>query len=270
MAELGVVEDTLFVPMIGRIYASENFPELLYDEKALELKKKLPGRILEQDRQGQYTLIASAARSANMDRYIQEFLKCNQDGAIVQLGCGLETTYFRNDNGRNRWFSVDLPDVIAYRKTLLPESERETYIAGSAFEEDWIKSVRDVLPDAPLLLIASGLFYYFTNEDVLGLFRMLKGYGRIEIVFDTVNKSGMTMMHKKHMKDVGHADAKMYFYVDSAQELSVKTKGNVKVITEEDYYHKIRSKGLQFSTRVSMRVSDLLHMVKMVHLRISE
>ena len=39
MSKLGVVEDTLFVPMLGRIYASEHCPQVLYDEKTLELKR---------------------------------------------------------------------------------------------------------------------------------------------------------------------------------------------------------------------------------------
>ena len=33
MSKLGVVEDTLFVPMLGRIYASEHYPQILYDKK---------------------------------------------------------------------------------------------------------------------------------------------------------------------------------------------------------------------------------------------
>lgn len=69
MSRLGVVEDTLFVPMLGRIYASEYCPQILYDPKALELKKNLPSGLPEQDGQSEYTLLASAARSANMDRY---------------------------------------------------------------------------------------------------------------------------------------------------------------------------------------------------------
>ena len=75
MSKLGVVEDTLFVPMLGRIYASEHCPQILYDGKALELKEKLPFGLLKQDSQSQYTLLASAARSANMDRYIRTFLE---------------------------------------------------------------------------------------------------------------------------------------------------------------------------------------------------
>ena len=85
MSKLGVVEDTLFVPMLGRIYASEYCPQILYDPKALELKKKLPSSLPEQDGQSQYTLLASAVRSANMDRYIRAFLEHRPDGVIVQL-----------------------------------------------------------------------------------------------------------------------------------------------------------------------------------------
>ena len=142
MSKLGVVEDTLFVPMLGRIYASEYCPQILYDPKALELKKKLPSSLPEQDGQSQYTLLASAARSANMDRYIRAFLERRPDGVIVQLGCGLETAYYRCDNGRSHWYAVDLPHVVEYRRELLPEPERETYLAGDAFAEDWI----DVYP----------------------------------------------------------------------------------------------------------------------------
>ena len=134
MSKLGVVEDTLFVPMLGRIYASEHCPQIIYDKKALELKEKLSPDLLGNGSQSQYTLLASAARSANMDRFIQEFLMRKPDGVIVQLGCGLETTYYRCDNGKTRWYAVDLPHVIDYRRELLPEPERETYLAGDAFQ----------------------------------------------------------------------------------------------------------------------------------------
>ena len=133
MPELSTVEDTLFVPMLGRIYASENFPNILNDKKALELKAKLPDNLKGQDTQTQYTLMASAVRSTNMDRYVQDFLKREPDGVVVQLGCGLETTFYRNDNGHNKWYEVDLPDVIEYRSKLLGESERDKYIAADGF-----------------------------------------------------------------------------------------------------------------------------------------
>ena len=73
------------------------------------------------------------------------------------------------------------------------------------------------------------------------------------------------MMQKKYMKQIGHADAQMFFYVDSAEELAAKIGSNVKVISEEPYYRYIPKNGLRLSTKVSMAVSDWLCMVKMVH-----
>ena len=264
MSKLGVVEDTLFVPMLGRIYASEHCPQILYDKKALELKNKLPSDLIEQNKQNQYTLLASASRSANMDRFIQSFLERRPNGVIVQLGCGLETTYYRCDNRRTHWYAVDLPHVIDYRRELLPEMERETYLAGDAFSEDWIRQVRTEFPDAPILVTAGGLFHYFEENKVISLLRMIGQSGNMEVVFDTVNKKGMAMMQKKYMKQVGHADAQMFFYVDAAKELAAKIRGNVKVIAEEPYYRYIPKNGLKLSTKVSMAVSDQFKMVKMI------
>ena len=267
MPDFSTVEDTLFVPMLGRIYAAEHFPNILNDRKALELKPRLPEKLKGQDTQTQYTLMASAVRSTNMDRYIREFMDRNPKGVVVQLGCGLETTFYRCDNGRNTWFEVDLPDVIAYRRELLGESDRDRCIAGDGFAEEWIQKVREAFPTEPILVTASGVFYYFEEKVVLNLFRILKKYGDVEVVFDTVNGTGMKQM-SKYMKQVGHADASMYFYVDRAQDVADKV--GAKVLKEEPYYAHTDKKGLQFMTSVSMRVSDRFKMVKMVHLGLNK
>ena len=266
MSGFGIVEDTMFIPMLGRIYASEIYPEILYDKKALSLKEKLPSGLMKKGKQSQYTLLASASRSANMDRYIQDFLKRRPDGAIVQLGCGLETTYDRNDNGQTRWYAVDLPDVIEYRRRLLGEPERETYLAEDAFSDGWLRQLRKDMPDTPLLVTAGGLFHYFQEEKVLDLLHMMESFGNIELVFDTVNKSGVKMLQKKYMKQMGHEDARMFFYVDSADDLVSALDGNARVLAEEPYYRFIKRKGLKFITKISMDVSDRFGMVKMIHL----
>lgn len=266
--ELGVVEDTLYVPMLGRIYASEHCRNILYDEKALGLRDRLPAGMVEGSTQTQYTYLASASRSANMDRYIADFLRRKPDGAIVQLGVGLETTFYRDDNGHTQWYGIDLPHVIDYRRMVLPDQERETCVASDAFEPAWIEGVRAIHRDAPLLVTASGLFYYFEEGQVLGLMRMLQGFGDIELLFDAVNKGGMTMMRKKHMKTVGHEDARMFFYVDSADDLASKVGGGARILAEEKFYSHIDKSVLLLSTKVSMVVSDLLGMVKMVHLKL--
>ena len=103
---------------------------------------------------------------------------------------------------------------------------------------------------------------------MVDLLRMLRGFGEVEMVFDAVSKSGMAMMRKKYMKQVGHGDAQMFFYVDSAAELARKIGGGVRILAEEPYYRHIPRKGLKLSTKISMVVSDWFWMVKMIHLAV--
>ena len=266
MPDFSTVEDTLFVPMLGRIYSSENLPHILKDEKALSLKPMLPKNLKGQDTQTQYTLMASAVRSTNMDRYIRDFMKREKDGIVVELGAGLETTFFRCDNGKNLWYEVDLPDVIAYRRELIGENDRDICIPADAFGEEWIKKIREAHPDSPVLITASGLFYYFEEKKVKELFKNLKKFGNIEIVFDAVNSTGMKQM-AKYMKQVGHSEASMYFFVDKAEALAKETGS--KLLKEEPYYAHTDKKDLKFMTSVSMKVSDKFMMVKMVHLKLA-
>lgn len=270
MPKFSAIESTLFIPLLGRIYASEHFPNILHDEKALSLKDALSKDAMNNGFQNQYTLLASASRSANMDRYIQHFLRRKPGGVITELGCGLETTYYRNDNGYTRWYAIELPEVMAYRKTLLPKPERQEYFVGDAFSDDWIRRIRIDEPDAPMLVTAGGLFHYFKEEEVLDLLRILQGFGNVEVVFDGVNKIGIDMMRKKYMKQMGHADARMSFYVNSAAELARKLGDDACIITEEPYYRHIDKTGLKLSTKLSMSASDRLRMVKMVHVREKE
>ena len=259
------IEDTTFVPMLGRIYASKNFPKILNDQKALELEEKLPKNIKGKETQTQYTLLAGAIRSANMDRYIQDFLKRKENGVIVELGCGLETTFYRNNNNKTKWYEVDLENVIKLRKNLLGENKLYELISSSAFSEEWIKKVRSKYPNEPILVTISGLLFYFEKEEVYNLIRFLKKYGDIEIVFDIFNSMAMKNVHR-YMKQVGHEEVKMYFYLDEVE--TIKKDLELKYIIEEPYYKNINKKGMGFKTKMTMKISDLFRMVKMIHIKL--
>lgn len=67
MDNFSEIEETLFVPMIGRIYAGEHFPNILYDEKALSIKDSLPKNIKSLETYTEYTFLAGAVRSINFE-----------------------------------------------------------------------------------------------------------------------------------------------------------------------------------------------------------
>ena len=45
----------------------------------------------------------------------------------MEHGAGLETSFYRNDNGKTIWYEVDLPNVIEYRKEILKQNERHCF-----------------------------------------------------------------------------------------------------------------------------------------------
>lgn len=52
------------------------------------------------------------------------------------FGCGMETTYYRDENGNTQSYEIYLPNVIRYRRTLHPQGKRERYIEGDAFKTE--------------------------------------------------------------------------------------------------------------------------------------
>ena len=267
MPSLSKVSETLYVPLIGRIYASKNYPEILFDEKALVLENALPDGIKHMPGQNDYTYMASAVRSVNMDECVKEFLSDHPQGTIINAGCGLETTCHRNDNAKALWFELDLPEVLELRSTFFPESERDRYLPYSMFDPEWIKVVQEA-SDEPVMVIASGLFYYVTMQQVIEFITLLFAFPAVELVFDAVSSLGMKGT-QHYMKKLNKQDATMYFSIDDAQEFVDTISPGITVIDERCFYTDARKKGkLSFPTRMIMWFSDMLSMVKMIHLKI--
>lgn len=262
--EFNKISKTLFVPMRGRIYATEHFPNILNDKEALKLKDKLPP---EKNVQSQYTYLASAVRSRNIDRYINNFLKDNINGVIIEVGCGLETTYFRHPDIKETFYDMDLPEVIDYREKLIPLGDHQKLIKGDLFKEEWIEEIKNEIGDKPVLIVAGGVFHYFEREKVVNIIKSMLKFTKVELVFDALNNLGIKGI-KKYMKDLGHSDAIMYFYVNEPYGLAKEIGPNVQVLAEEKYYNETPREGLDFSTKVQMSGADLLYMVKMIHLKL--
>lgn len=266
--ELDEVEETLFVPLRGRIFASKNFKDILYDSKALELEKKVNPKYLDYSNESEYTLLASATRSMNMDLKIREFLKKNPNATIINIGAGLETTFYRCDNKKATWYELDLEEVTSIRKRIMEAADNDIIISYSMFDYEWINYIKNN-SNPPYMIIASGVFYYFKMDDILDFLNNLYKLGDVEVVFDCVSKTGIKFTNK-YMKQLGKEDAAMYFYVDNPDELTNKIN-HAQLIESMDYYSKIPTKKkMKFMTKMSMRIGDLFHMVRIIHLKINK
>ncbi|MER5885242.1 class I SAM-dependent methyltransferase [Streptomyces sp. NPDC001941] len=107
-------------------------------------------------------------RSVTFDRAVREYVADHPEATVVALGEGLETGFWRVDNGRLRWLSVDLPEAAELRRRLLPEHERVRVLGCSATDTStWLDAVED--PAKGVVVTAQGLLMYLRPPEVRDL-----------------------------------------------------------------------------------------------------
>lgn len=163
-SEMKGVAETLFLPLYFRALETLKKDGLFKDPLAVELVSQIN---YDFSRLKHFDLLRSvvAMRVHQFDRCVQVFVNKNPSGTIVNLGCGLDTRFQRFDNGCLKWYEVDLPEVIAFRKCFFKPAKRYRYISGSILDPNRLKSIETASEDG-VLFLAEGLFPYF-RESVL-------------------------------------------------------------------------------------------------------
>ena len=296
-AKFAGVEDTIYIPLAGRIAVSKKFPEYFYDSKALELEEKIPQAAM-QMKFKEYENLAAVARYFNLDRIVRQFIERTGSGNIINLGAGLETMYYRitaastststststtkteeaeeneerkatetaSGTIRHTFYELDFPDVIKLRKAQLGEGENEILIEGDINNLEWTKEITN--PSLPTLMIASGVFQYFHRHELLEFFKRIKEkFPKGEIVFDATDKFGIKMANY-FVRRTGNQSAPMHFYIKSAQEIANAT--NTELYSHITFFmetRKILRKKLKTSTKILMMLGDRFKKANIIHLK---
>ena len=123
-------------------------------------------------------------RARLIDDAIKQWLARNPDGTIVALGEGLESQFWRVDNARMQWISVDLPESIAVRNQFLPKEDRIRSVPRSALDLKWM----DEIPkEEPVFISMAGLLMYFKESEVSHLLKEIaERFKKCEVFFDLV------------------------------------------------------------------------------------
>lgn len=163
------VSRTLLIPLWARAVEQREPAPLVVDPLAAAMVAQIDydwRRI----RLSRGDLVQCVVRLREFDRFVSDFLARHPRALVVHLGCSLDARFQRVDDGTVLWFDLDLPHVIALRRQLLPETERNRYLAYSAFDPAWT----DELPrDRPTLFVAEAMLVYFEEQQVRGLVQHL-------------------------------------------------------------------------------------------------
>ena len=182
--ELDRVSETLLWTLYHRAVEARRPDAVLADPLAIELVGRIEFPFVERFGDGGELAQWQALRARCFDSAVRAFVARNPGGTVVALGEGLETQFWRVDDGRVRWLTVDLADVVALRESLLPPEPRMRAVAASALDDAWLGEVD---ASTSVLLTAQGLLMYLAPEDVRGLVaRCARRLRRSELVFDAV------------------------------------------------------------------------------------
>ncbi|MBR0152320.1 MAG: class I SAM-dependent methyltransferase [Lachnospiraceae bacterium] len=220
--EKNTVQETLIIPLFGRLVCSEHFPELFSDPEAERICNSLDYDFAEKRKKmespaGLFGALEVAQRQYDLRCEVEMYLKDHPDAAVVNMGCGLDDTFRKCDNGRCRGYNVDLPDVIRVRDELLPAGERETNLACDLNDDAWMDQI-DASGGA--VFFATGVFYYFKTEDVKRLFcKMAERFPGAVLAFDACNERGAKLMRKTWLKEAGITDVSAFFSLEDEAEL---------------------------------------------------
>lgn len=219
--EAGTVQETLLIPLYGRKRAMDQYPENFRDRDCQALFEQV--EFTEPDNMrgilGKIGSIMAATRQYDMAAVCRAYLKEHPRACVVNLGCGLDTTFRQVDNGQAKGYNLDFPDAINARNELLGEREREYNIACDLNDLSWFEQI-DFRPEDGAVFFASGVFYYFKTVEVQRLFTaMAEHFKGAKLTFDATKQKGLKSMLKTWLKGFEMKDIGVYFSVDDTAEL---------------------------------------------------
>ena len=180
--DLGRVQETLLIPLLARARETERRRGLLRDPRAIELVRRLDYDF--EKWEGGRSLKGAMLRARMFDRYVEDFLVTHPRGTVVEIGCGLDTRFDRVDNGRVRWFDLDLPDAVALRRRFFDDEPRRTMVAASVLDSAWMNAVKAT--GGPWMFVAEAVLIYLDAPDARrAIVEIAQRFPGARIAFDT-------------------------------------------------------------------------------------
>lgn len=258
------VQETLLLPLWGRAVETKKPNPLLQDVEAVRIIDSLDYDFGHFARNvNPLSRTAWIARSIYFDEKIKNYLQKYPDGTVINIGCGLDTTYERVNNGKAAWYELDFPEVIETRKALIEENPLRKFLGYSVFDESWYAEIEK--KDNVFIMMA-GVIYYFEDTQVQELFKKFETvFGRCTIVFDYSSLRGVKIANKKVIEDGGmDQNAYLKWGIDNINTLG--TWSNKITIVQHMKMFSEHRKKYPVSKRIGMWISDSLSIMSLAQI----
>lgn len=265
--ELGSVQETLLLALWFRAKENEKKNPYLLDPKASEIIHELDYDFSRMERSlTEAIVLASNISSRYCDDAAKKFTVDHPEATVVNIGAGLDTTFYRVDNGLLKWYDLDLPDVIDLRRRLIPETARSQCIAKSVFDFSWFDEIGT--PKDGLLMLARGVLCYLDAADLKTLFSAIGiRFPGAEMIFHSYNVIGRWGGNHLAVRRAGIRDAPLKWAIGTGKRLT-NWDNRIEVVDEWPLFSRVRKDpSWKWNTVMFMNVSDRFKCMNMMHLR---
>lgn len=161
-------QETLLIPLYAK--AQPENP-LFFDSWALDILNQVDYDFARL-RVPYKTVVLICQRTKKLDAATRAFLVDHPDGVVLHLGCGLDSRFWRVDNGQVEWYDLDMPPVIELRHQCFADHARYHRIASSVTDLEWVNRV--AAAGHPVFVVAEGLLMYLGEANVKRLVLQLR------------------------------------------------------------------------------------------------
>lgn len=138
-----------------------------------------------------------ATLTVQCDQQVSKFLKLNPSGWVINVGAGLDTRFYRLDNGRCYWLELDINENLLWRQKLFHTNERYYLRCGTVGDEDWIDDL-PVTNNVPVMIVCEQALLECTKTQLAKFIQLLgRRFNHAEALFVVAGDRCHTMIGKK-------------------------------------------------------------------------
>lgn len=214
------VPETMIQTLYARAKESKKPDHKIYDEKAIDIVSQMDYDFSKADKD--FAMSSGViSRTIILDKYVSNYISKNPDAVVINIACGMDTRFYRVDNGKIRWFNIDLPMTINIRNRFLSEPDRVVTIAKSAMDSTWADDVGST--DSPVLVIIEGFSMYLSEQDIKQMLNIIgSNYRNVTLLMEIMSPA---VVKKIKEKSIDASNAKFTWGIRSGKELESYGKG---------------------------------------------
>lgn len=207
------------------------------------------------------TIVLVCQRAKKLDAVTRDFLAEHPGGVVLQLGCGLDSRFWRVDDGQVHWYDLDMPPVVDLRHQFFTETERYHMIASSVTELAWMDKVAS--GGQPVLVVAEGLLMYLSEADVRRLvLRLHETFPGCRLIADVFSR--LTARSATNHPSLKNTGATLGWGMDDPHEMEAWAP-DLRLLEEWYFTDDPDLARLNFGYRLAYKLAGAFKMVKRAH-----